>query len=230
MNFTEVTLGSLQRLNTEANYFSFLRKDLSHEMAWYGASLMYDKIRDVVLEEEKIDPNKDLYLFTWAPDPSLLPDCHFELQHEYNLNYVSEYLSNCACGLACVEATQLGSPHYHGWYQLSDDPIKEKIRIILVKSMKRFGLVKITVSRGQYKVGSWSNAANCLCYYKKDLLQSQLFTIFNPVKPIVYPVYDWAALNMATFFRAEGKRESVADIEDKIALRDFYKDFYKNSL
>lgn len=230
MNFNSLTFKELERLHIEAYYYTFLRQDFDHQMACLGSWMMYDKVASVILNEEKIDPTKTLYLFTWSPDAKELPDCHFELQHEYNLNYVSEYLKVCECGLACVESTQLGVPHYHGWYQISDNPIKEKVRIIYMKSMLRFGNMKITKSKGHYKIASWSPAANCLHYYKKDLLQSQLFVTHNPIVPKEYPQHDWNAFNLRTFFTANGKRETVADIDDKISLREFYKDFYKNSL
>lgn len=193
--------------------------------------LINEKATVVYDYETRIDRTKDLYLFTWSPDPAQLPNCMFSMQHEYLLGIVADFLKGCHLGLACVEATQLGNPHYHGWYQLSDDPIKEGLRIACVKTMQKFSNtktgVKITKSKGHYKRYRYTNHHNCLYYYKKDLIQAQLMTQPNPIT--------WSTVsnvnfkNYTHFFAIEGDRQTVADLHDKVSLRQFYMDFYKDS-
>lgn len=230
LTFSTYSFSDLRRLSTEANYFNFLRKEFSHQTSWIGARYMYDKIERVLEYEQKIDLNKTLYLFTWAPAPDDLPDCDFDLQHQYNLGLVASFLNACEVGLACVESSQMGRPHYHGWYQLSDNPLKEKVRIAIVKTMQRFAPrgLKITQSHGHIKIGSWSKHANCLYYYKKDLLGMQLFTLPNPITPHSTCSIDWAEYPYRTFFN-KGGRETVDEYESRISLREFYEDFYKKS-
>jgi len=185
------------------------------------------KIIDVYEQESSIDPDKSLYLFTWSPNPEEIPDSDFNTQHLFCAPFIADYLLSCGRGIACVESTQLGNPHYHGWYQLSDDPLKERQRLIHIKCLKRFGMVKITSSIGHYKINSYVAAANCLHYYKKDMLQSMAWVELNPICSYHKINMDWNQHSM--LFTKKG-RESVADIEDRINLRDFYKEFYANSL
>lgn len=174
--------------------------------------------------EYDINPACPLYLITWSPDPGELPDADFDTQHKFFVNVVSEYLSYCSIGLFCVESSQLGRPHYHGWYQLGGN---EQMRIVLMKVMQRFGLVKVTKSKGHYKYGSYSDAANCLYYYKKDMIDLMLWVDLNPITKDTRVDIDWNQHFM--LFTRQG-RQSIADLEEKVVLKDFYKRFYNNSL
>jgi len=190
---------------------------------------LMEKWNMVIEAEGEIDPDETLYLITWSPDPSELPNADFNTQHLFNVNILSDFLSTVECGLFCVEASQLGSPHYHGWYQLSTDPIKEKSRLTYIKVMQRFSPhgLKITRSKGHYKIGSLVSQANCLYYYKKDLLQSMATIYINPICSQSRVDLDW---NSHSHLFMKNGRQSVADIEDKITLKEFYKQFYENSL
>ena len=55
----------------------------------------------------KIDDSKPLYLITWSPDPSMMPNCDFEMQHEYNINIIADFCKGCDVALWCVEASQM---------------------------------------------------------------------------------------------------------------------------
>jgi len=128
------------------------------------------KTSEVFYWEDRIDTDRTLYLITWNPDPKELPNADFETQHHYSVNLLSDYLKACECGLFCVETSQLGAPHYHGWYQVSQNPDCERNRIIYIKTMQRFGNLKITKSKGHYKIGSNSNHANCLLLLQKRFI------------------------------------------------------------
>lgn len=193
--------------------------------------LIIPKVVTVFENELDIDLDEDLYLFTWSPDPAQIPDADFNTQHAFCFPFVANLLSSVECGLACVEETQKGNPHYHGWYQLSRDPVKSALRKVYVKVMQRFcdpkfGY-KVTKSLGHYKINSFVAQANCLYYYKKDLIQASLLVPNNPVTKDSKVDIDWKA-NYSLFTKRG--RESVADIEDRVNLRDFYKQFYSDSL
>lgn len=179
----------------------------------------FDKFSLLIFDNEKlIDPESTLYLITWSPDPSNLPESDFRYQHLYNVNLLSDYLKSCASGLWCVESTQKGNPHYHGWYQVHDD--YELARIAHQKTLEKFGNTKITPAR-TWKIFSWSERKNALYYYKKD------FTTFCSLP---HPVIDedskddtdW---NYKSFFDVKGDKQII----DKISDRKYYLDFYKNS-
>lgn len=188
--------------------------------------LIVAKATQIFDYELDIDPDRDLYLFTWSPDPSRMPDTSFERQHDFNIDLVSSFFKGCECGIACVESTQLGNPHYHGWYQVSTDPNKDKFRIVIAKTFQQLGLLKITKSKGHYYINYWKSHSNCLFYYKKELLEARLLTHNNPVTSLNLPIEDWTSMANSMYFKVSGKRESVADLEDKITLREFYKQFY----
>lgn len=202
-------------------------------MALISAEVDYltPKIVAVAKMEWKIDPDKKVYLFTWSPDPSEGPDADFETQHMFWYPAIVDFLNSVEVGIACVEASQLGNPHYHGWYQVSDDPIKERLRCVHIKVMARFAPngLRITSSKGHMKFNSYVAAANCLHYYKKDLLQSMSYIATNPItaKTKKPDHIDWN--NKLLLFRRKC-RETINELEDKISLKDFYKQFYQDSL
>lgn len=175
--------------------------------------------------ESEIDKSANLYLMTWSPDPKELPDCDFYNQHIYCHPYIQAYLQGCKAGLACVEATQLGNPHYHLWYQTYKDE-REQARIRWIKVMSRIGIVKIVKGK-HFKVDKWYQKGNCLHYYKKDAVGPQLFTLYNPIgsstptPPIDYTDY--------TMFFAKGKQTAQKIIE-KVSQVKQLEEFYKKSL
>lgn len=175
--------------------------------------------------EFDINDQKQLYLITWSPDPSKLPNCDFENQHLFNVNILSNYLKTCSAGLFCVEATQMGNPHYHGWYQVNEET--ELGRIALAKTLAAFGKLKITKSLGHYRINSYSKNGNCLYYYKKDLTTSMLNVKCNPIDKDTVDDTNWNT--HIFFFDVPGKRKSVADLEAKIVQYKFYEEFYKKS-
>lgn len=187
-------------------------------------SAYLNKSARIALEESKIDIGLPLYLFTWSPDPKQLPDGPFEIQHRYNVEFLSKFLQSCFSGCICVEATQRGNPHYHGWYQSTWNPIKERARIVYVKVMQDQGLLKITESIGKFKIDSYNRHANCLYYYKKDLLQSMLSTSYNPIyKEIVPPEMPEY---MSMFFKKPGERVTAEQLIERTTKRAQLAEFY----
>lgn len=187
---------------------------------------MTERGETVDINECKIDANKPLYLITWSPNPSELPHADFNLQHLYSVDMLAGFLKGCKCGLFCVESTQMGNPHYHGWYQVSKNPAKEASRIVSVKVLQRLGMLKITESKGHYRINSYTAHGNCLHYYKKDLHGSMLFVDINPITSESKCHIDWDMNSF--FFYVEGKK-TVYNVKDKITQKEFYHQFYKDS-
>lgn len=171
--------------------------------------------------ESLIVPSETVYLITWSPNPELLPDADFITQHQFNVNFLGEYLKTCLNGLICVESTQRGNPHYHGWYQV--DPITELERISYVKTMEKFGLVKITAAR-TVKPGLWGSKKNGLHYYKKELIDSMLKVPSNPITPESYDTTDWSSY---MFFFTRTFTDKT--IDKKMSDRQYYLRFYCDS-
>lgn len=178
------------------------------------------KAEMVKTTEGQINEDNPVYLITWNPDPKELPNSDFNLQHQFNVNILSDYLKSCDCGLFCVESTQLGNPHYHGWYQVS--ATLEPMRIVHVKVMQRLGMVKITRAITIRK-NTWFERKNGLYYYKKDLLDSMLMTDYNPINEESSETYAWAS---SMFFTLDLKNSSI---QNKISDKQFYLQFYKDS-
>lgn len=177
--------------------------------------------------ENRINPDKDVYLFTWNPDPAELPHADFNHQHLYNVNTLIDYLKSCDTGVICVESTQLGNPHYHGWYQVSSDSSKEAMRIVYIKTLQRFGMVKISKVKVSYKVDCYYAKANALYYYKKDLLDCMAHVKNNPLtQQSHYDETDWV---LSSFFTLGESRKVEKSVIDKISTRQFCIQFYKDS-
>lgn len=139
------------------------------------------KIGSIFEAEENIDDNETLYLITWCPDPSDLPDADFETQHDYNVPILTWFCQSCKTAVFCVESTQKGNPHYHGFYQETEDPDLYEQHNSIVKTMQKFGMLKITPSKGMYKRHNyWTPHSNCLYYYKKDTL-TRMLKVHNSV-------------------------------------------------
>lgn len=191
-------------------------------------NLLIAKMWCVYEHEKLIDPAKKIYMFTWAPDPKEFPDCDFQIQHDSCVQTVADFLKSVPCGLACVESSTNGHPHYHGWYQKPSDFPHTQMMIAYIKTMQKTGNLKTTSSRGHYKIGSWSNHANCLHYYKKELLDEMLGIYINPIHRESVP--DYKISDFSHFFCIKGTRQTVADIERTATLQQFYKDFYTKSI
>lgn len=189
-------------------------------------SLLREKCIQVYGEEFKIDPSQDIYLFTWSPDPDDLPDADFNTQHHYSFPWIAYFLECCRSGLACVESTQLGRPHYHGWYQI--EPRLELARISWIKTLLRHGNYKVTKSLGYFKIGiGRSKVRNCLYYYKKDLIESMFLVDTNPVTRNSKSEVNWN-LHLS-LFRIPGRKFNTFDTANRISQKQYYANFYKNS-
>lgn len=176
---------------------------------------LIDIYEDMIVESDPV------YLFTWSPDPELLPDADFITQHRYNVNFLAEYLNTCLTGIICVESTQKGNPHYHGWYQV--DPITEIERLAYIKTMQKHGIVKITECI-TYRQGQWGPRQNGLHYYKKSLLDEMLTVPHNPILPDSHDNTDWDA---CLFFFTKQMKDKRLD--KKISDRQYYLNFYRDS-
>lgn len=178
--------------------------------------------------ESRINRDKTLYMYTWSPDPDDLPNCDFTIQHDSCIATVVNFTKSCELCLTCVEASAKGNPHYHGWYQKSADTFKNQIHVAMLKTMQQTGNFKVDKSRGHMKIHSYVKAANCLYYYKKELLDESLYITVNPITEFSVPEYTIS--DFSTFFSVKGKRQTVADIEKSASLQQFYKDFYMKSI
>lgn len=176
--------------------------------------------------ECEIDKDEPLYMFTWSPDvKDGLPDANFDVQHEYTYGIITDYLKYCRCGCACVESSQMGNPHYHGWYQVSED--YEEGRIVIAKVLQKTGNLKITKSKGHFRYHCFHNHSNCLYYYKKDLGGSMFSVSKNPiVADTPQSTVDWNA-QYFLFMKDIGRR-TVSEIQDTISNKFFYRQFYAN--
>lgn len=189
-------------------------------------TLISEIIGKIYSSEMKIDDTKPLYLITWAPNPALLPNADFEMQHDYNVNILADFCKTCDTALFCVESSQLGNPHYHGFYQPTNDRLCEKIRIAIVKTLQEFGLLKIDKSKGMYKrICYWTSHANCLYYYKKDVLDSCFGIPNNPVNKKSKTITNFA--DYAYMFKQPGVKATSKEILQQMTLRDHYRQFYE---
>lgn len=181
-----------------------------------------EKAEVVRVHEEEVDLQEPVYLITWCPSPRMLPDADFHFQHRYNINTLALFLKSCKCGLFCVEATQLGRPHYHGWYQVDSE--KELARISLVKLLEKLGRVEITRSH-RVRINKYTETRNALWYYKKDLVGSMLIIDVNPISRESHDDYRW---DLTPFFDSDikGKARLMSHV---VSERDRLMKFYQNS-
>lgn len=178
----------------------------------------------VYAEESNIDDTADIYLITFSPDPSKLPDCDYTLQHAFNVNMLADYLKYCACGLWVHEFTQIGNPHYHGWYQV--DSTKDCFRVVMMKVLNKFGLVKVTKVKSSFKINSYARHTNALGYYKKESFDRIM--PYNPITKDSLCDYKWTQCSYF-FIDTVKSRRSVTDVLDTISNRSYYTNFYKKS-
>lgn len=174
-------------------------------------------------EENMIDADEKLYLMTYSPNPIDMPDADFKIQHDWNVNLLSEYLEYCACGLFCVESSQMGNPHYHGWYQVCD--CNELYRIQKIKVLQRFGMVKITKARS-YKINKYYPKGNALYYYKKDLLDAMIDVQPNPITSNTRIQRNYDDEVFRSFLSCQ-RKEVISTYAKKQADYKYYEEFYK---
>lgn len=180
----------------------------------------------IKFEEERINENEKIYLATWSPDPKQLPDCSFYMQHKWCVPYVQTYLQACQNGVACVESTQIGYPHYHMWYQTSDNCYNEEARIRWVKVLSKIGNIKITTAK-YIIVNGWKPTRNALYYYKEDLAGQQLHIRFNPItQSMVPPQIDYS--DYTYMFSTRQKQTARKYIEKASQVKEL-EEFYKKS-
>lgn len=174
--------------------------------------------------ESAIDPEDKIYMITYSPVHSEMPDADFILQHLFNVNLLADYLKFCMVGLFCVESTQKGYPHYHGWYQTCDDE-REQGRIAIMKVMSRFGDVKIAEIKNSYRINSYTKQSNALHYYKADVFGQQNGIPHNPISKDSYDDTNWQS-NMF-MFSIPGKRQTYMDLSAKVTARKSAEEFYR---
>lgn len=191
--------------------------------------LLLEKAGLIEYYENLIDDDAELYLITWSPNPEELPDADFETQHKFNISLLSEYLKWCSLGLFCVESTQLGNPHYHGWYQCSDDSNEELGRIATIKTLKRFGNLKISKVKVAYVKNSYSQKSNALYYYKKDAFSQMLYVEDAVIHRHSECTIDWTNIQYSQFFDKECKLKLGQKAENAISEKQWCLDFYRDS-
>jgi len=178
--------------------------------------------------ESEIDRNETVYLMTFSPDPANLPDCDPHLQHYWCLDFISGFLGYCKSGLFCLEYSQMGNPHYHGWYQVDD--INAIYKACRMKMLTRFGLCKITKAKS-YKINSYSERMNALHYYKKEVftLAVRCSIIDKDTKPPIdvgntgYMFFMVSARGLSPSKRLEVEAYQAAQSHKQFMI-DFYKD------
>lgn len=148
-------------------------------LQWYESPAFFDYAYQILVNESSIDPDKDIYLLTWNPDPSLIPDDTFENQHIWCSMLLTLYTKACYSSCFCLEDNQKGNPHYHGWYQRSELANENYARIMLIKKMQFYapasaGLV-ITKCKGHYRINNYLKGQNALYYYKKDIFINYIY-------------------------------------------------------
>lgn len=178
---------------------------------------------EIYYEENNIDHDREIYLITFCPDPSRLPDSDPSYQHRFNVNILSDYLKYCYCGLWIHEFTQEGNPHYHGWYQV--DTAHELGRVAMIKVLKKFGLIKIAKVKSSYAINNYTRQRNALGYYKKETFDK--YIIHNPITKDTYDDTNWA--QKLFFFTDMAGRKSINDLMDTISNKKYYTEFYKKS-
>lgn len=173
--------------------------------------------------ESLIDINLPTYLITWSPDPKEMPDSDLYVQNQVNIDTLSSFLKYCKCGIFCLESTQLGNIHYHGWYQVDD--YLTPMRVAIVKAMQRFGNVRITKAR-KVKINSYVEKGNALYYYKKELY-SMISIQPNPITRDSERTLDPNAESIISFLDMRKTSYSLSQI---VTDRQYYMDFYKDTI
>lgn len=205
-------------------------------------SAMIDVWSHITQAEERIDHYEPIYMFTWSPDPAKIPVCSFYDQHDFLRDCVFNLMKYVYAGAACLEPTQKGNPHYHGWYQIWANA--EEHRIVMMKVMQRYGQVLINEVQQkpikELKEGgriSWTNPQNPLYYYKKDATQAMLYIDWTP---IICPrhlddTYDdyWEfadTMKYTPFIDFGAKRTTVEERENIIKQYTASKEFFSQRI
>jgi len=186
--------------------------------------LLTNKSELIEFEESSIDLSEKVYLITWSPNPAEMLDVDLQCQHESNVNLLSDYLKSCKHGIFCVEATQKGVPHYHGWYQVQNST--ELHRCAHVKVLERFGMLKITECK-HIKIFNWEKKGNGLYYYKIDLPDAFLTVTPNPITKDTPKIeYSHDFFKLAYAFDHRVKRQPL---EELMTAKTYYESFYADT-
>lgn len=187
--------------------------------------MLEQKTEIIEFMESTIDIDEPIYGITWSPNPAEMPDADFYLQHNTNVELLASFLKCCETGVFCVESTQRGNPHYHGWYQV--DPEKELARITMCKTLIRFGQLKITQLE-HVKINVYTEKGNALYYYKKDLVGAMLHMEPNPITKDTFSTINFEILPIVGFLNND--TAPCQKIEEVISNRKFYRSFYSDTL
>lgn len=184
--------------------------------------LLVTKSEIIERAESEIAEDQKIYMFTWSPDPNEIPDVSFQEQHDLQHDLLVDFFSYTLTGCACVESTQMGNPHYHGFYQIR--PETELKRIVIVKVMQKYGNLKIAQIKNSYRINSYTKRNNALYYYKKEMASNMLEIEHTPITK------DSAKLNVntneyATFFKLSSRSsvyEKLARVNKFTSAAEFY--------
>lgn len=179
--------------------------------------------------ERKINRDEPLYLITWSPDPKETPDASIMIQHYHWYPFLVKAMLCWEVSLMCLETSQRAGIHYHGWYQCSEDPIKEIGRCAYMKVLERFGQLKITKSIGCYVRNSYSKHANCLHYYKADMAQRGILYKQTPFCVETEQTQYEKDIFWPSYWMTNGKKQTVSELT-KVSNRDKLLEFYAENL
>lgn len=196
----------------------FRQKTEKDDFAMVTASEQIEFQESCIIKDQKLN------LITWTPDPKQMPDCSFIIQHQFCAQYVVSYLQGCSCGIICVEATEAGNPHYHGWYQTSDNFEQEQFRIRWMKVLRNAGNVKTTAAfdKKAILINTWYQKGNVLYYYKKELVGCGLHIPFNPItSTTIVPEPDISGL----WFNIPARKTAKQLLERKSTIQRMF-EFY----
>nr|QGF19357.1 hypothetical protein [Antarctic circular DNA molecule] len=189
------------------------------------ADIMYEA--ESCIETDGLHTPKDtVYLLTWSPDPKFLPDCDFQQQHLYAGPWAQFYMQTTKCGACCVEANQMGNPHYHMWYQPHTDFNKTKARITMIKVLKNRGIVKIDQAR-HVRPGCPDPTCNSLHYYKKELFDQNIWLdwpIITHLTRMPNPIHE----NFKYWFQLSTRKNFMQQVEVTSEYKRIH-EFYKKS-
>ena len=93
--------------------------------------------------------------------------------------------------------------------------------------MQQFGPsgLRITKASTYKRCNYWTNHANCLYYYKKDLLESMYHIPVNPINAKSKSTVDFS--NYAYLFRKPGVRTTSKDMINNMSQRERFKVLFR---
>jgi len=123
------------------------------------------------LAERELDPDEDVYLFTWSPNPKRMDFRPYKnyMQHIWLTFYGINQAWDKFC--ICPELNpESGAVHYHGWYTMKD---YVKWFKVFKPRLNTLGFTKINLLKHK------ESKDEALAYYKKN---------FADTKEIMYPL------------------------------------------